>query len=435
MGRLHLLVRRHDAEVMGCKSPAGRDERNRCNLSLAVCVKAVVSCEFSRVIFRAPIDRVALFLFCREGVKMRKSFEVKTLSITLLAVILLVTPLLAAEFTEQLTLKADELILVNLIGEVTVEQASGSVFVVDVAVRGEDASRDLIQIESDEDRKATVVVNFPTDKERKYVYPKLGRNAKTTITFHGDDHKNNNWLAKLFNSSHRKIKVSGSGSGLEVWADVTVRVPAGKGCVVKHGVGEIKALDVKGDLDLDIHSGPVAARRIEGSLVADTGSGSVTIEQAEGDLNVDTGSGSVVVNQCEGERVSVDTGSGSVKAEDIACDRLVIDTGSGSVRARAVTAEDAAVRGGIEDEIDLAHLPVERRDLEVTLSEKVVDYQIVGRDDATIRLMTAAAPRENVAGRLRMLQAAGVDPQELAVGAATFDGLGLGKGLLFKLGL
>ena len=346
MGRLHLLVRRHDAEVMGCKSPAGRDERNRCNLSLAVCVKAVVSCEFSRVIFRAPIDRVALFLFCREGVKMRKSFEVKTLSITLLAVILLVTPLLAAEFTEQLTLKADELILVNLIGEVTVEQASGSVFVVDVAVRGEDASRDLIQIESDEDRKATVVVNFPTDKERKYVYPKLGRNAKTTITFHGDDHKNNNWLAKLFNSSHRKIKVSGSGSGLEVWADVTVRVPAGKGCVVKHGVGEIKALDVKGDLDLDIHSGPVAARRIEGSLVADTGSGSVTIEQAEGDLNVDTGSGSVVVNQCEGERVSVDTGSGSVKAEDIACDRLVIDTGSGSVRARAVTAEDAKIDTG-----------------------------------------------------------------------------------------
>lgn len=57
------------------------------------------------------------------------------------------------------------------------------------------------------------------------------------------------------------------------------------------------------------------------------------------------------------------------------------------------------------------------------IEDAVVDYQIVGRGDTTIQLMTVAAPRENVSERLRQLQDAGADPRELAVGAAAFDGL------------
>ena len=65
------------------------------------------------------------------------------------------------------------------------------------------------------------------------------------------------------------------------------------------------------------------------------------------------------------------------------------------------------------------------------VEDAVIDYQIVGRDETSIRLMAVAAPRENVANRLRELQSAGVDPRELAVGAAAFDGLGalLGESL------
>jgi hypothetical protein len=45
--------------------------------------------------------------------------------------------------------------------------------------------------------------------------------------------------------------------------------------------------------------------------------------------------------------------------------------------------------------------------------------------------MAVAAPRQSVADRLRQLQSAGVEPRELAVGAAAFDGLGalLGESL------
>ena len=58
------------------------------------------------------------------------------------------------------------------------------------------------------------------------------------------------------------------------------------------------------------------------------------------------------------------------------------------------------------------------------IDEAVVDFQIVGRDETTIQLMAVAAPRDNVAARLRQLQEVGADPRELAVGAAVFDGLG-----------
>lgn len=58
------------------------------------------------------------------------------------------------------------------------------------------------------------------------------------------------------------------------------------------------------------------------------------------------------------------------------------------------------------------------------IEDAVIDYQIVGRGESTIQLMTAAAPRENVSERLRQLREAGVEPRELAVGAAAFDGLG-----------
>jgi Tfp pilus assembly PilM family ATPase len=61
------------------------------------------------------------------------------------------------------------------------------------------------------------------------------------------------------------------------------------------------------------------------------------------------------------------------------------------------------------------------------VDEAIVDYQIVGRDETSLQLMTVATPASNVAERLRFLHAAGIEPRELAVGAAVFGGL---EGLL-----
>ena len=86
---------------------------------------------------------------------------------------------------------------------------------------------------------------------------------------------------------------------------------------------------------------------------------------------------------------------------------------------------------GVEKKI-LEVLPGELESLlPFDVAEAIVDYQVVGRDETNLQVMTVATPRRNVMERLQLLRAAGVDPRELAVGAASFNGLGalLGEAL------
>lgn len=253
----------------------------------------------------------------------------------------------AGEFTRNYSLDADALYLYNLIGEVHLVATDGSDYEVEVNVRGEDADPDLIRIQVEEGKRTRVLVHFPVDEEHRYVYPKLGRHSKATITLDEDADTDRSWLAKIFKGiSGKRIKVSGRGSGLELWVDVLVKVPRNGQAEVRLGVGEIAAEDIEGDLLLDISSGPIHASDIEGNLLADTGSGSVEVQRIAGEVSVDTGSGSVDVRDCAGEIITVDTGSGGVTVSGADCERFHIDTGSGGVRARGVKADRAKVDTG-----------------------------------------------------------------------------------------
>ncbi|MFH1842638.1 MAG: DUF4097 family beta strand repeat-containing protein [bacterium] len=256
----------------------------------------------------------------------------------------------AGEFTREFTIDADQFQLINLIGEIQLVASDGDDIEILIEVSGDDADEDLIEIEVNEGRRAEVAILFPIGEERNYVYPKLGRGSRTTINMssdHGDHGDTGSWLHKLFGGLHgQQIKVSGKGSGLEVWADVLIRVPDGKDVKVRHGVGVIEAEGITGDLFLDINSGPVYARDIKGDLTADTGSGSVELRNITGNCTADTGSGSVEIFGFTGKELLVDTGSGSVTVDEIDCDRLLIDTGSGGVRAKGVKANSAKIDTG-----------------------------------------------------------------------------------------
>ena len=130
--------------------------------------------------------------------------------------------------------------LVNLVGEVVVEAAAGDAFELQVKVRGSDASRDLVGIETEEDGKTIVKIVFPVDREKRYIYPPLGRSDATLSPDDGDDGLVHRVLRSLKGD---RIKVSGRGKGLEVWADVVVKVPRGATAIVRLGVGRIDARD------------------------------------------------------------------------------------------------------------------------------------------------------------------------------------------------
>jgi len=262
-------------------------------------------------------------------------------------VLLLITLAVPAHagFDLQQTAAADRLIVRNLIGEISVLGHNGRDFEIEVSVQGGDASRDSVRIDFIEGSAATLNIVFPLDDSMSFVYPELG-SGSTTFTLNDDP--DSGWLSKVFGGwSNKRIKVSSRGSGLEIWADVTVRVPAGKSLEIQHGVGNMSVRDVDADLVLDSHAGSIDVAHVNGRLGIDVGSGAVTVESANGDeILVDTGSGSVELSDCASDKIGVDTGSGRVRIESVEGSHLLVDTGSGSVTAKRVSTDSASIDTG-----------------------------------------------------------------------------------------
>lgn len=258
-----------------------------------------------------------------------------------LAASLTACPSASAAFERTFDFDSRELAVTNLIGAVRVVQAPGDVFQVTVRVEGRDADENLLGFVAEEGSRGRLTVAFPVQEHRKYLYPALGHGERTTITYQEEDGQTRSWLRRLFHGiSGRRITVSGSGNGLEAWADLVIAVPRGRVLHLEQGVGSIDARALTADLELEIDSGPIAALGIEGDLLADTGSGAVRAENITGNLIVDTGSGHVTLRRATGEKVLVDTGSGGVTAEGISCSSLTIDTGSGAVELQLDSLEE-----------------------------------------------------------------------------------------------
>ncbi|MBI1808324.1 MAG: DUF4097 family beta strand repeat protein, partial [Gemmatimonadetes bacterium] len=149
----------------------------------------------------------------------------------------------------------------------------------------------------------------------------------------------------------RRVRVRGSGSGLEAWADLRILVPAGKKVEVDLGVGTLDATNVKGELRFDVASARVTTRGTSGNLSISAGSGGASVHDASGgDVAVETGSGGIEFEQIAGTTCKLETGSGGVTGSRIACDDLSIDVGSGSVKvadAKAANVKVDAGSGGI----------------------------------------------------------------------------------------
>jgi len=251
----------------------------------------------------------------------------------------LASPALAAR---TYTLLGDDVAIWDPAGEVRFEATAGNAVEVVVTLQGPDASELTVNDQVLRGRP-TLRVLYPGNN---IVYPPMGRwsNSNTTVRDDGTWGHHNGW-------SGHKLTVKGSGSGIEAWADIVVRVPKGRTVAVHSiaGSGELKNVD--GKVMFDGGSGGAEVENCRGSLTLDLGSGGVEVNGFKGDLNVDTGSGSVKVNDVNGPSVRLDTGSGGVTGDGIVTDDLLVDTGSGSVELSRVDAKRAKVdtgSGGVE---------------------------------------------------------------------------------------
>lgn len=260
----------------------------------------------------------------------------------LLALLLVVVavPAARADYEESFTYSASSLRLTNLIGAIDVEGHDGSDFVVEVTVSGDDAEPGIIDFQSTEGDRAELVVGFPVEDERSYVYPELGRNSRTTFNPGRGDHG----IWDIFGRD--RIEVRGSGRGMELWADVRILVPRDAELVVFNGVGALEAASAHAHIELNVRSGSAYVHDVVGDVAVDTGSGHVQIDTVEGDLMVDTGSGHVEIVTLRGDRASVDTGSGHVVVRDAEVPRLAVDTGSGHVEMERVSCDELEIDTG-----------------------------------------------------------------------------------------
>ncbi len=238
---------------------------------------------------------------------------------------------------EEHRVRGDEVAVYNLAGTVEIVPGSGNEVVVQVRRGGGDAGQLDIGVREANGRQA-LVIRYPSDR---VVYPELGRGSRTQIRVRDDGTFFGDW-----GPTGDEVGISGSGDGMEAWADLRISVPRGQDIAVFQAEGDTDMREVEGTVLIDMGSGGVGVRTSAGELSIDTGSGGVTVHGFEGDLNVDTGSGGVEISDIRGEEVLVDTGSGSVTASGVRAGTLEVDTGSGSIELRGVSSPDVNLDTG-----------------------------------------------------------------------------------------
>jgi hypothetical protein len=270
----------------------------------------------------------------------------KKLPLSLLFLLGFALPATAEELQRHFSISGEEIVIDHLIGKLDLEGYDGQTFEIDITISGRDADPASLEFETKEGARARFTVVFPLDEEDRFVYPPMGHGSVTTLARRvGEDE--GGWIRSLLALiGNDRIRISGSGKGLQIWADLRVRVPRGRNVKVIHTAGEIDAERLEGNVIVESQHGGIRAKKISGSLSIDTGSGAVTIEECNADLEVDTGSGSVVLEGCAGGGIVVDTGSGGVIAKRIDCSELWIDTGSGGVEAVEIRTDRATIDTG-----------------------------------------------------------------------------------------
>jgi lia operon protein LiaG len=249
------------------------------------------------------------------------------------------TPVVAQQ-SRTFTLTGTDAAVWVIAGEVRVVEGTGSGVIVEVSPQGRDASQ--LKFEAGLlGGRATLRVVYPDDQ---VVYPALGRGSNSEFEIRDDWTWGDHW-----GRGGRRLRIRGSGSGVEAWTDMVVKVPAGSTVAVHVGAGQADVNTVTANLTVDASSGRITAQKVRGTIKLDTGSGDISLTDAEGPVTLDTGSGSVHVSGISGGNLAIDTGSGDVDGTGIKADALDVDTGSGSVDLQAVATQRLKVDTGSGD--------------------------------------------------------------------------------------
>ena len=185
----------------------------------------------------------------------------------------------------------------NIVGGITVVEASGDRVEVRAAVRSRGGERGDIAFDVDPSSSSTTVCTV----------------------FRGES-------ACERGSNFRNMRVS---------VDYTVAMPRGLRLRASTGNGDLSVDRAGGEVEMQTGNGAVHVGETEGRVSVATGNGEVEVESARGPVRASTGNGRIFVSTSEGP-VSAQTGNGDIdvrmKALSDAADNMHFQSGSGSIR-------------------------------------------------------------------------------------------------------
>lgn len=304
---------------------------------------------------------------------------------------------------ERYTVSGTKVAIYNLAGELRVQPATGKSVEVELTRGGDDAGKLEVKTGPIGD-KQTLRVIYPGDR---VVYPPMGHGSRTDVHVRDDGTFNegrDDWSDRT--------TISGSGSGLEAHADLTVRVPQGQEIVLNWAVGQVSVSNANGKIKVSVNSSDITATGTKGQLTLETGSGDLRLTKVSGDVLCDTGSGDIELSAVTCSRLKGDTGSGNIEGSDITSDDVHLDTGSGDIRIAQVRAREASldtgsgsVDFGLVSDIDRLAVDTGSGDITVrvpkTLSADVSIESSSGGIDTDLPLELMHHGSDNLRGRLR----------------------------------
>jgi hypothetical protein len=256
--------------------------------------------------------------------------------------LLVVMTAASAQAQERYALGGDHVAIYNLVGELEVVRTAGGQVTVDVARAGRDSPELRVEVGAIDGRQVLRVV-YPANR---IVYqPGGGPLQRWRGTTQMNVRSDGTWGGSGGERGER-VRISGSGSGLDAHANLRIGVPQGQRIDVYVGTGRITAENVDGQVRLDVSSGSVDVSRMSGRATIRSGSGRVQVDGMDGRMAVTTGSGSVRLSAVRGDSVSVHTGSGSVTGDEITSGWLRVRTGSGGMRLLRSAAHDVQLNTG-----------------------------------------------------------------------------------------
>jgi lia operon protein LiaG len=316
----------------------------------------------------------------------------------------LVIPQSVSAQAEQRSLRGEQISIYNLAGQLRAMAGTGDAVTVEITRRG--ADRDKLRIETGTLRgRETLRIVYPSDR---IVYSELKHRTRITMRVREDGtFSDEGWTRE----SRDEVEIRDSGSGLDAFADLVVRVPRGQKIDLYLGAGRVEVANVEGDLLVDVGAAEVDISGTKGNLTLDTGSGRVAVRDATGSLNIDTGSGGVTLDRVKGDVLNIDSGSGGIQASDIDMRDLEADVGSGGLRFYRTKATNITIdagSGGVNLELlsNVDNLEVEAGSggatirLPATVGAELEAETGSGGFSTDFEITTRRVSRNHVAGRI-----------------------------------